>query len=193
MSGPPTDPQTIISTIKKLLREPDARAKLMDYAQYGTLPNPSKVSSIGQMTEQLPFQNNIAKMTAPIGQIPIIPNQVIQPVQSVRVNNKELSPPVLEELPLCSPTVIFLRFNQGSNGGKPITNYQYSLDNGATFTLFEPAQYSSPIIIIGLKSDTEYQIQLRAVTSAGISAASNTVICRTKCMPTIYQAHDSLK
>ena len=193
MSGPPTDPQTIIRMIKKLMRGTDSHAKIMDYAQYGKLPDPVHVAQQTPVIGQMLFQNNIAKMTGPIGQIPIIPNQVIQPVQYVRLNNKELTPPVLEELPLCSPTVIFLRFNQGSNGGNPITNYQYSLDNGATFTLFEPAQYSSPIIIIGLQSDTEYQIQLRAVTYVGISTASNTVICRTKCIPTIYQENDSLK
>lgn len=189
----PTDPQTIVRMIRKLLKEPDARTKLLDYAQYGKLPTPVQVGGVEQGVEQgaeqtqgvaqMSFQNNIAKMTGPIGKIPIISNQIIQPVQSVRINNKGLMPPILEESPLCSPTVIFLRFKQGSNGGSPIINYQYSVDNGVTFAPLNPAQYSSPIIIIGVQQDMEYQIQLRAVTASGISAPSNTVICRTKCLP----------
>ncbi|MDB4273901.1 InlB B-repeat-containing protein, partial [Algibacter sp.] len=60
-----------------------------------------------------------------------------------------------------------------SNGGADITNYEYSLDGGATWVTPTPAITESPLIIpSGLTNCTEYQVQLRAVNAAGPSAAS---------------------
>ncbi|NDC76155.1 fibronectin type III domain-containing protein, partial [bacterium] len=59
-----------------------------------------------------------------------------------------------------------------SNGGASITNYRYSLDNGA---LVSVGSTSSPFTISGLNNDQSYAVRLYAVNSAGDSAASTAV------------------
>ena len=60
-----------------------------------------------------------------------------------------------------------------SNGGAPISNYKYSLDNGATWITRSPASTSSPLAITGLTNGTSYQVKLLAVNSQGDGAASS--------------------
>ena len=60
----------------------------------------------------------------------------------------------------------------GFNGGSAITNYKYSIDNGATYNAFSPATTGSPVTISGLSNGTTYQIRLRAVNAAGDGAVS---------------------
>jgi titin len=69
---------------------------------------------------------------------------------------------------------VSISFTQGSDGGSAITNYKYSL-NGGTFTAFDPADTTSPVVIGGLSSGISYSIQLKAVNSIGDSDASATV------------------
>jgi gliding motility-associated-like protein len=59
-----------------------------------------------------------------------------------------------------------------SNGGTPITNYEYTLD-GINWTAFSPVVVSSPVTITGLTNGTTYPIQLRAVNAVGSGAPSN--------------------
>lgn len=66
-------------------------------------------------------------------------------------------------------------FTAGSEGGGPITNYQYSINNGSSFQTFSPAQTSSPVVITGLTNEQSYDIQLKAVNDFGVSDASNTL------------------
>jgi hypothetical protein len=63
-------------------------------------------------------------------------------------------------------------------GGLPITEYRYSLNNGA-FTSTSPVTQSSPITITGLTESTAYSIRLVAVTSAGSSAPSTAINAST--------------
>jgi predicted RNA-binding protein with TRAM domain len=60
-----------------------------------------------------------------------------------------------------------------SNGGSAITDYDYSTDNGATWT--SASSTSSPIVITGLSNGTVYNVKLRAVNVAGDGAASTAV------------------
>ena len=62
-----------------------------------------------------------------------------------------------------------------SDGGGVITNYQYSLNDGASWTTPLPAVTSSPLVITGLTNGQTYAVQLRAVNSAGAGTASTTV------------------
>ena len=62
-----------------------------------------------------------------------------------------------------------------SDGGATISNYQYSTDNGATFTAFSPARTTSPLSITGLVNGTAYSVQIKAVNSVGAGAASASV------------------
>jgi hypothetical protein len=59
-----------------------------------------------------------------------------------------------------------------NNGGFAVTNYQYSIDNGATWVTRTPASTTSPITVTGLNDATTYQVKLRAVTPYGFGTAS---------------------
>lgn len=61
-----------------------------------------------------------------------------------------------------------------SNGGATITNYEYSTNGGTTWTAPSPAVTSSPLAITGLVNGTTYDVQLRAVNSAGSGTATAT-------------------
>jgi titin len=52
-------------------------------------------------------------------------------------------------------------------GGAPITNYQFSINNGQTWNNRSPASVSSPITVSGLTNGTRYVIKIRAVNAAG--------------------------
>jgi gliding motility-associated-like protein len=62
-----------------------------------------------------------------------------------------------------------------SDGGTPITNYEYTTDGGTTWTAFSPATTSSPVTITGLVNGTNYPFQLRALNVIGPGPASNTI------------------
>jgi hypothetical protein len=63
-----------------------------------------------------------------------------------------------------------------SDGGAPITNYEYSIDNGANWITPSPAITSSPLIISsGLTNCTSYQVKIRAVNAAGTGTESAAV------------------
>jgi len=70
---------------------------------------------------------------------------------------------------------VSISFTAGSNGGDTITNYQYSIDNGSTFSPLSPSDAISPVIITGLTNGETYVIELKAVNSAGAGIASSSV------------------
>jgi hypothetical protein len=65
-----------------------------------------------------------------------------------------------------------ISFTPGFSGGSAITNYQYSTDDGVTFTAFSPAVTSSPVTITGLTNGVSYTIKLKAVNANGAGAVS---------------------
>jgi len=71
----------------------------------------------------------------------------------------------------------FLTFTAPANNGcaATITNYQYSTDNGASWTAVSPASSATSILISGLSNCTAYNIRVRAVNSVGVGAASTAV------------------
>ena len=70
---------------------------------------------------------------------------------------------------------VSISFTPGSNGGETITNYQYSIDCGSTFSPLNPEDGISPIIISGLTNGQTYCIELKAVNSVGAGIASSSV------------------
>jgi endonuclease YncB( thermonuclease family) len=68
-----------------------------------------------------------------------------------------------------------ISFTAGTNNGSAITNYQYSIDGGTSFTAFSPAQNASPVTITGLSNGTTYSLALKAVNAAGAGTASTNV------------------
>jgi hypothetical protein len=68
-------------------------------------------------------------------------------------------------------TRLTVNFTSGSTGGSPITDYEYSSDNGSTWT--SSAQTTSPVVISGLTNGTLYNVKLRAINSVGTSTESS--------------------
>jgi titin len=68
--------------------------------------------------------------------------------------------------------LLTLAFTAGSAGDKPITGYQYQLNGGAWQ---DAGSLSSPLTISGLSNGTSYTVALRAVSAAGVGAASTTL------------------
>ena len=74
-------------------------------------------------------------------------------------------------------------FTAGSDGGFPITNYQYSLNGGASVVL-DPAQNSSPLLIPDLPSQPGFDLTIAAINSAGAGPASSPVPAEVPSAPT---------
>jgi hypothetical protein len=68
-----------------------------------------------------------------------------------------------------------INFSAGATYGSAITNYQYSTNNGSTWTTRSPVDTSSPISISSLTNGTSYQIRIRAVSAIGTSDSSTSV------------------
>ncbi len=66
-------------------------------------------------------------------------------------------------------------FTPGATGGDAVTNYDYSLDGGSTWTALSPVQTTSPLTISGLNNGTAYSIMLRAENSLGAGMPSTAV------------------
>ena len=73
----------------------------------------------------------------------------------------------------CGNTTLSVVFTAGSGSG--VTNYDWSIDGGATWTTRSPASTSSPISLTGLVNGTAYDVSIRARTSTGTGLDSNTV------------------
>ena len=63
-----------------------------------------------------------------------------------------------------------------NNGGFNISNYEYSVNNGSTWTTLSPPSVSDSITISSLTNWSPYQIKLRAVTPYGYGSASTALI-----------------
>jgi hypothetical protein len=71
-------------------------------------------------------------------------------------------------------TQLTVNFTAPANdGGSPITDYEYSTDNGVSFT--SAGVTTAPIIITGLTNGTTYDIVIRAINSVGNGASSNSI------------------
>ena len=69
-------------------------------------------------------------------------------------------------------TTASISFTPGANGGAAITNYLYSINNGA----YQSAGTAvSPIVITGLTNGVTYQVNLKAVNSVGTGGESSAV------------------
>ena len=69
----------------------------------------------------------------------------------------------------------------GSDQGSAITNYNYSLDGGTTFTTFSPPQTSSPLTISGLVNRVNYSLVIQATNANGTSDSSTPLSLYYRC------------
>ena len=66
---------------------------------------------------------------------------------------------------------LLVAFTLGNDGGSPVTDYEYTLDGGDTWT--STGSTTSPLTITGLENGTEYLIQIRPVNEVGEGEASD--------------------
>ena len=66
---------------------------------------------------------------------------------------------------------VSLVFKSAATGGSNVTNYKYSVNDGAYVTL-DPAVTVGPIVITGLTNDVAYTVKLKAVNANGDSPES---------------------
>ncbi len=82
-------------------------------------------------------------------------------------NNNTIPEPPTNLSSLSDINQITISFTSGSDGGTPIIDYLYSIDNGINY--ISSNTNSSPIIITGLTPNTTYNIRLKAVNIFGRS------------------------
>jgi len=70
---------------------------------------------------------------------------------------------------------ITISFTPGSDGDSAITKYQYSTNNGSSYTDCDPPVTISPITISSLTNGQLYSIKIRAVNNLGNGTQSNTI------------------
>jgi hypothetical protein len=100
-------------------------------------------------------------------------------------------PPSAPTITSIAPGNGFLTVNftpPSSDGGRAITNYQFSVNNGASWTTRSPASVSSPIVISGLTNGVNYNVVIRAVNLEGVGDTSNMVIAKPYTTPTAPQS-----
>ena len=78
---------------------------------------------------------------------------------------------------------VSVAFTAGADGGSAITNYEFSTNDGNSWTAFDPAVTASPAVISGLTNGTAYSLRLRAVNAAGNGAASDAVSATPRTLP----------
>jgi hypothetical protein len=71
--------------------------------------------------------------------------------------------------------VIRIYFTPGSTYGTPITNYQYSTNNGVNWTARSPVDTSTLLTISGLTNGTPYLVRIRALSAVGASDSSTSI------------------
>ena len=72
-----------------------------------------------------------------------------------------------------------------NNGGRPVTNYEYSTDGGSTWVTRSPASTTSPLEITGLTNGQSYSVRLRAITQMGSGTASSSSMGIANVAPTV--------
>lgn len=80
-------------------------------------------------------------------------------------------------------SVLYIYFTANDSTPPTITNYEYTLDNGASWT--RTSDIKSPIAITGLTNGVDVTVKLRSVNPAGESTASNEITASAR-SPAVY-------
>jgi len=104
----------------------------------------------------------VKKLTADLTEMDKLTVAHIYEISSTKEVETVLMPSIISATGLNGAVTI--NFNPPINvAGQTVANYQYSLDNGASWRTRLPSSVASPLIITGLASATTYHMQLRAV------------------------------
>ena len=86
-----------------------------------------------------------------------------------------------------------ISFTAGSANGGTISNYQYSIDAGSTYTALSPTVAVSPITIAPLTNGVTYSILLKAVNSGGLASTASAAVSVTPGAPAISAISGALQ
>ena len=90
-------------------------------------------------------------------------------------------------------TTVSIAFSAGAAGTDPITKYQYTTNDGASWTDVSAGGTSSPITINGLTNYTAYSIKLRAFSTYGGTPSTAVSVETKNAAPTITTAYSARK
>ena len=99
---------------------------------------------------------------------------VTQPTLTASINAVAPGAPTITEITAGNAQLSVAFTAPNSNGGAAISNYEYSTNGGTNWTTPSPAVTSSPLLITGLSNGATYNVQIRAVNSAGSGTATGT-------------------
>jgi len=86
---------------------------------------------------------------------------------------KPASAPKIRTAKLGNGKVTLGIWTPSSNGGTEITGYEYTVDDGATWTAVDASSTATSLVITGLNNGNRYTVKVRAVNGAFGGAASN--------------------
>jgi hypothetical protein len=86
-----------------------------------------------------------------------------------------VSPPTAPEITNVTPGDQELSISFTAPENTIITNYEYSLNDGAVWTARNPASNSSPLVITGLTNGTLYNVKIRGINEEGYGISSSKV------------------
>lgn len=126
----------------------------------------SSWTSAGTTTSPIVIQN-LSGLTSPKYQILAVTSAGDGIVSATSASIPLATPPGAPTNLVATPGdgSLSIAFNApSSNGGAPITNYEYKVDSGAWTSA---STSTSPVVVTGLTNTTTYSVALRAVNSAG--------------------------
>lgn len=145
--------------------QPDSAFKV-----FGTVPGTTRTSTVTGLTNGTAYTLRVTAINASgtassLGRSVVPTGTPSAPAnQSYAASNSEVS------INFSAPT---------NDGGMAITNYAYSIDDGASWITRTPASVSSPITIPGLTDGVTYSVRIRAINPFGAGQASLPIVVKS--------------
>lgn len=182
LSYTPSIPSGVVTLTVYFIQDGNGGAAISDY-QYST-DNGATFRSAGTATSPVTITKlsvdgttNLSAQTTynvKLRAINVIGNGVASATLVARTSDVPPAPINLSYT-VTGSGAVSVTFQQPGDGGSIITNYQYSLNGGGTFTARSPANTDNNIPFSGLTNGVTYPVQVKAVNAYGAGAASATL------------------